>query len=383
MPRVQIQPQLINWACERSGLEMSVLTSRFPRLEEWKSGQLQPTLKQVEDLARATLTPIGWLFLPKPPTEPLPVPDFRTVGDRPVKRPSAALLETIYAMQRRQEWLRDHLVEDGEEPVPFVGSVTLSTSPTHAATVIRETLGIVDGWAEEHSTWEGALLGLRRASEAVGIIVVINGIVGNNTHQALDPAEFRGFVLCDSYAPLIFINGADAKSAQMFTLAHEIAHLWLGKDGVFNLPNLQASSDAVETFCNRVAAEVLIPSVELLRCWPEEKSKAEPFQALARRFKVSPLVAARRVLDSGLIERAVFLRFLKEYEEDERRKAAKKSSGGDFYKTQETRIGRRFGLAVIRAAREGRLLYRDAYRLTGLSAKTFDQYAEGLGIKAS
>jgi Zn-dependent peptidase ImmA (M78 family) len=378
--RVAIKPELIHWACERFGADAAALTLRFPKLESWKTGEIQPTMNQLEDLAKATLTPLGYFFLPEPPVETLPVPDFRTVKDRSPGRISAALLETIYAMQRRQEWLRDYLIEEQEDPLPFIGSVTLATSPMIAASSIRETLGMVDGWAEEHATWTEALLGLRRAAETVGILVVINGVFGNNVHQKLDPTEFRGFVLCDPYAPLIFINGADAKSAQMFTLAHELAHLWLGKGGIFNLPDLEPSTDEVERFCNRVAAELLIPSQELRAWWPLGSGKNEPFQALAKRFKVSPLVAARRALDAELITRSTFFAFLNEYQADERRKAAKKSSGGDFYKTQEVRIGRRFGLAVVRAAKEGRLLYRDAYRLTGLAGKTFDQYAEGLGF---
>jgi len=381
MSRANIKPDLIRWACERSGAEMDALAGRFPKLEQWLSGEAQPTMKQLETFAKATLTPLGYCFLPEPPSETLPVPDFRTVKDHQLKKPGAALLETIYLMQRRQEWLRDYLIEEGEEPVSFIGSATLSTSPEVTAASIRETLGITAGWADEYTTWEGALLGLRRAAETEGIIVVINGVCGNNTHQKLNPEEFRGFVLCDHFAPLIFLNGADAKSAQMFTLAHELAHLWLGKDGLFNLLDLEASNDEVEKFCNKVAAEVLIPTEELNRCWPAESRKLEPFHSLARRFKVSPIVAARRALDAGLITRARFFEFLNAYQEDERRKLGKKSSGGDFYKTQETRIGRRFGLAVIRAAREGRLLYRDAYRLTGLAGKTFDMYAEKLGFK--
>lgn len=381
MPKADIQPALIRWACERSGKDAAVLAKRFPKLEQWKSGEAQPTMNQLEDLAGVTLTPFGAFFLPEPPVEKMPVPDFRTVGDKPVRQASAALLETIYAMQLRQEWMREYLLEEGEMPLSFIGSVTLQTNPAVAAQSIRETLGMVDGWAQEHPTWESALLGLRRAAETEGILVVINGIFGNNTHQKLDPEEFRGFVLCDALAPLVFLNGADAKSAQMFTLAHELAHLWLGKDAVFNLPALEAGGDEVEKFCNRVAAEVLIPTAELHGCWAEVAGKREPFRALARRFKVSPLVASRRALDAGLISRTEYFQFLKEYQEDERRKVAKKSSGGDFYMTQETRIGRRFGLAVVRAARDGRLLYRDAYRLTGLAGKTFDQYAEGIGFK--
>jgi len=380
MNRVAVSPQLIRWAQERSGLDVAGLVGRFPKLPQWESGELQPTYHQLEEFARATLTPFGLFFLPEPPTERLPVPDFRTLRDERPRRPSSALLETIYQMQRRQEWMRDYLLEEGAERLDFIGTVTLGSSPVAAAESMRRTLGMEGGWANRHSTWTEALLALRRAAEDAGILVVINGIFGNNTSQKLDPEEFRGFVLSDAHAPLIFINGADFKSAQMFTLAHELAHLWLGRDGVFDLPDLEPSEDEVEQFCNRVAAEFLIPGDELESGWSEVKGMREPFQALARRFKVSPMVAARRALDLGLVDRRDFLWFLKDYEQDERRKGLKKSSGGDFYKTQEGRVGHRFGSAVVRAARAGKLLYQDAYRLTGLHGRTFDEYAVKLGF---
>jgi Zn-dependent peptidase ImmA (M78 family) len=380
MSRVTINPKLIRWAVDRSGQDESALMERFPKLADWESGDLQPTSKQLEDFAKATLTPFGAFFLPEPPQEKLPVPDFRTMKDQRPRRPSAALLETIYQMQRRQQWMHDYLIEEGADPLPFIGTVTLASSPLAAAENIRRTLGMEDNWAELHATWSSALLGLRRAVEDQGVLVVINGVFGNNTHQPLDPEEFRGFVLSDRYAPLVFINGADFKSSQMFTLAHELAHLWLGVDGVFDLPDLQPSEDQVEKFCNKVAAEVLIPGRELDACWSEAKTAADPFAVLARRFKVSPIVAARRALDQGLISRARFFAFLKSYRTREQQQQQRKPSGGDFYRTQEVRVGHRFGGAVIRAARAGRLLYQDAYRLTGLYGRTFDQFAEALGF---
>jgi len=100
------------------------------------------------------------------------------------------------------------------------------------------------------------------------------------------------------------------------------------------------------------------------------------------RFKVSTIVAARRVLDLGLISKKQFFKFYDDYQKDERRrKEAKKKKGGDFWNTQSVRVGQRFGTAVARAAREGRLLYREAYQLTGLSGKTFDRFAENLGFR--
>jgi Zn-dependent peptidase ImmA (M78 family) len=380
MSRIAVKPELIRWARERAGLTESALVERFPKYMEWEIGRSHPTLRQLEGLAKKTMTPFGYFFLPEPPEEQLPIPDFRTLRDRLVRRPSPNLLETIHTMQMRQDWMRDYLIEQGANPFPFVGSVTLESSPFEAARRIRETVGMTSGWAREHPTWTAALLGLRRSVEAIGVMVVINGVVGNNNTRKLDPEEFRGFVLCDSYAPLIFINGADFKSAQMFTLAHELAHLWLGRDGVFDLPDLQPGTSDVERYCDAVAAEVLIPSREMQEFWRGLAQMAAPFQTVASRFKVSPIVAARRALDLHLIGRNEFFSFLQTQEENEKRKAAAQKSGGDFYLTQEIRIGRRFGEAVIRSAREGRLLYRDAYRLTGLSGETFNRFAKGLGF---
>jgi Zn-dependent peptidase ImmA (M78 family)/transcriptional regulator with XRE-family HTH domain len=380
---VEVKPALIRWARERSGLAESDLAERFPKLELWQRGEASPTLRQLEAYAKKTLTPFGYFFLPEPPDEKLPIPDFRTVRDRGVRRPSPNLLESIYTMQRRQDWMREYLVEEGAARLPFVGSVTLESSQKDAARRIREAIGMTAGWAREHSTWTAALLALRRATEAIGIIVVINSVVGNSNRRKLDPDEFQGFILSDPYSPLIFINGADFKSAQMFTLAHELAHVWLGRDGVFDLPDFQPADNAVERFCNAVAAELLIPAAELEEMWPHVHRVADPFQAVATVFRVSPIVAARRALDLRLIPRAEFFAFLRDYEENERRREGArkaKKSGGDFYLGQEVKIGRRFGEAVIRAARAGRLLYRDAYRLTGLHGQTFDRFAEGLGF---
>jgi Zn-dependent peptidase ImmA (M78 family) len=187
-------------------------------------------------------------------------------------------------------------------------------------------------------------------------------------------------VLTDKHAPLIFVNGADAKAAQMFTLAHELAHVWLGVGGVFDLPRMMAGKGETEQFCNAVAAEFLVPEVEFRAVWEAEGATGKSFEAFARRFKVSQLVVARRALDLGFIDRAAFFAFYREYMAQERTKKDAATGGGNFFLTQEARIGRRFGTYVVRAAREGRLLYRDAYHLTGLHGKTFDQYADGLGF---
>jgi Zn-dependent peptidase ImmA (M78 family) len=219
--------------------------------------------------------------------------------------------------------------------------------------------------------------------EESGILVAANGVVGNNTHRKLNPDEFRGFVLVDQYAPLVFVNGADGKAAQMFTLAHELAHVLFGSSAAFDLREMQPATDPIEQACNLVAAEFLVPESELRPVWPSIERLSEPFQAIARKFKVSVLVAARRVLDLHLIRQETFLDFYRVYEQEERRKVLRGQQGGDFYASQNLRIGKRFARAVIRAAREGNLLYSEAYRLTGLYGSSFDRYAASLDAEGS
>lgn len=379
MSRVAVRRDVLRWVVDRSGLPIGTLRQRFPKIQEWQTGESQPTLRQLESLAKATLTPLGFFFLPSPPEERLPIPHFRTLDGGTPSRPSPELLHTVQTMQRRQAWMREFMTEQGQDRVPFVGSARPNEVPHVVANRIRHTLGFEEGWAAQQPTWTDALGVLRDAMEAAGILVVVNGVVGNNTHRKLDPNEFRGFVLVDEYAPLVFVNGADGKAAQMFTLAHELAHVWFGSSAAFDLRELRAADDPTEQACNRVAAECLVPERELRQAWPSVRREPEPFQAIARHFKVSAIVAARRALDLGLIGRAEFIEFYEAYQEDERRAAAQQPEGGNFYATQNSRVGRRFAQAVARAVKEGQLLYSEAFRLTGLYGKAFDRYIGSLG----
>lgn len=384
MNRVEVNPELFSWALARSRKSVEDLEKRFPKLHEWLANTIQPTVKQLRNFASATSTPFGYFFLPAPPEEPLPIPDFRTLADSAVRSPSADLLDTLYTMQRRQEWLRETLIEREAEPLGFVDTATLQDEPEAIAQEMRRTCGLDDGWSKDVRTWKEAVSTLRRAIEEIGVMAVINGVVGNNTHRKLDVQEFRGFALSDEYAPLIFVNGADAKSAQMFTLPHELAHVWLGRAGVSGFDAMMPDGDEIEVFCNRVAAEFLVPRRELTEYWREAKRSEAPFENIARRFKVSPIVAARRALDLKLISREVFFEFYRVYTEgetvEERKRKAKKQSGGDFYKNQNTRVGVHFATEVILAAKEGRLLYSDAYKLTDLHGETFAKYTRLLGF---
>lgn len=370
MNTLPIKKEILRWARLRAGFELADLIKPFPKLAEWENGDSLPTLKQLEGLAKKLLAPLGYFFLPEPPEEKLPINDFRSISDTPIRHPSPDLLETVFSMQRRQAWLREFVIEEGAEPLPFVGSVTMRDNPEKVAQSIRAVLGLNADWAISLAKWSDAFSSLWLHAERAGIVVVCNGIVGNNTSRILDVEEFRGFVLSDPYVPLVFINNADAKAAQMFTLAHEFAHLWIGSAGVLNFKEMNPANNATELFCNAVAAEMLVPHREIMSAWQDRISIYE----LASYFKVSPLVIGRRLLDLGKITRDDFFKFYNTYVSKVRIEKNAREGGGNFYSNCDYRIGRPFAGAIGRAVKSGRLLYRDAYKLTGLQGKTFDKY---------
>jgi Zn-dependent peptidase ImmA (M78 family) len=379
MPTVCVKPELLRWARERAGRSVEEFSTRFRKLAEWERGEAQPTFKQLEDFAKATYVPFGYLFLPEPPEEQIPIPDLRTVRNVDIGCPSPDLLDTIYIMQRRQAWLREELIECETDPLSFVGSARSSENPEGVGREMRRLVGLNDQWAAQIRTWREAVSELRRAIEELGVMAIINGVVANNTHRKLDVEEFRGFALSDDYAPLIFVNGADAKSAQMFTLAHELAHIWLGESALSDAGLTSSSVQAIESWCDQVAAEFLVPAQELKEYWPELRHEEERFEAIARRFKVSPIVAARRAMDLHLVSRETFFAFYRQYSAGEQ-KQRRASGGGDFYNNQNTRVGESFALQVILAAKEGRLSFKEAYSLTNLNGGAFQEYARRLGV---
>lgn len=380
MTRVAVQPALFTWARQRARLDEAVLATRFPHLAEWEAGEVQPTLRQLEQFAQATHAPLGFFFLPAPPEEALPIPDFRTMGQG-IPRLTADLLDVIYSCQNRQTWYRDEALVNGETPLPFVSSVTVAMPPADAAGLIREQLGFSVQARRDCPNWTEALRMFIAQAEKAGVMVMVSGVVMNNNTRPLDPQEFRGFALADTVAPLVFINGADSKAAQMFTLAHELAHLWLGQTALSDAAMAEPSAHATETWCNRVAAELLVPQADLLAELHKGEALDAALKRLARHFKVSTLVLLRRMLDVGWMDRATFWAAYRAEEARLRAIAERSSGGGDFYRTTVSRVGKRFAQSLVASTLEGRTLYRDAFRMLGIAKPgTFNELGRNLGF---
>ncbi len=377
--RVNFDQEFIAWAMERSGVDPEVLRRRIPRLPKWESGDAQPTMRQLEAFARATHTPIGYFFLPKPPVERVPIPDFRTVANRHISRPSPDLLDTLYICQQRQEWYADFARTMGDSPLPFVGSVSPEEDVISAAARIRTALGLDAEVRSQMRTWTEALSSFIEQSEALGVLVMVSGVVGSNNTRKLDPDEFRGFALIDRLAPVVFLNGSDSKSAQMFTLAHELAHVWVGQTALSDSSVFALPEQRVERWCNQVAAELLVPIDRFRREYRSSMKRDDEMFRLARRFKVSTLVVLRRMYDAGGLSDAVYWDLFDQ--ERSRLLGLPKSSGGDFYRTLGSRAGKRFARALVISTLEGRSSYSEAFRLLGFKKmSTFKELGNSLGL---
>lgn len=372
-----INPKILNWARARAQVSEDDLSKALgvkpEKVIAWADGSVHPTFNQAQKLAGKLHIPFAFFFLPSPPRDELPLPDLRTVANRGVAEASINLKDTITSVMRRQAWYKEYLQDQGAEPLDFVGSVTPETSPSVVASAIRKTLKL-DNLDPRGMNWESYQRKIVTAAENAGILVMRSGIVDNNTHRTLSISEFRGFAVSDPLAPVIFINLRDAPAARLFTLIHEIAHLWLGQSGISSAKPIESRRE--EQFCNAVAGEFLAPAEEMSALWRENAGLEDNVANLSRIFHVSRYVIVRRALDLKLIGQEIYQSY---YGELIRQFNDTDSSGGNFYVMAQNKNSAKFSKALLGEALTGRVLLRDASRLLGIAPAKLKTYAEEVG----
>lgn len=361
-PRVAVRPALYEFARNRSGIERGDWDRRFPNFDAWRTGDKQPTLKQLQAFAKSTFTPVGFLLLSEPPEESLPIADFRTVDNRETQ-PDANLLDVIYAAQSRQAWYRDHQILNNESEVEWIGTVAAGMSPDRAAQMLHAELAWGASERNRCRTWAAALSSLREAAEQAGVLVMIAGHAGSYTGRKLAPALFRGFALTDRFAPVVFVNGADAKAAQIFTLAHELAHLLRGSTGLSD-GDLQSDIE-VERWCNRVAAEFLVPEAEFGSLFTGGELSPKALDDLAKHFKVSTQTILGRLRELSHIDWDRYFELRRTEAERIASLPASESSGGNYGYTRPVQVSKRFATELIASTYEGQTSFTEALRLVG------------------
>jgi Zn-dependent peptidase ImmA (M78 family) len=372
-----VTPAVIRWGLKRSGLSSEFVAGKLKvrpvELEAWAhaEGPYYPPFDKAQELAKLLHVPFGFLFLKQPPSADLPLPDFR--GFNRDYKPSNELFELLNDILVKQDWYRDYVKEASKKPLPFVGSFKTSDSIFDVAADIRLRLKITQHLRQSVSSWSEYLATLTRQTEEEGILVMRSGVVANITKRKLKVSELQGFALADPFAPIVFVNSTDFKASQVFTIAHELAHIWLGVTALANADELGEVRDAVETVCNRVAAEVLVPKEEFLNAWRNDSGDAKVrINRIARQFWVSGLVSLRRAREFGKISDEEFQK-VKAHELGQRRRVT--TSGGDYYRNVIARMSARFTNAVIGDINNGKLPLRDAARLLGMKVPTLVRFA--------
>ncbi len=374
----QISAEVLEWAMARVSVNIEELATASGTsstvVEAWLSGSRRPSFRQAQLAASRLRIPFGFLFLTAPPPDSLPIPDFRRVNGEAISIISADLHDVVLDVLRKQAWLSEFLRESRAEPVRYVAKRSGSNHMDDIATDIRVALRLGSPSYQRPTSVDGVLREMVQRVESLRINVLRSGIVGQNTHRPLDVGEFRGFCLSDEFAPFIFINSADAQVAQVFTLLHELAHIWRGDSGVSG--GVDQSSLSIETLCNRVAAEVLVPSYEFDAVWNGDLSATEGVRTASRHFRISRYVIAIKAFESRRISREELDELLDEYEREGRRGTS--SPGGDYYRTLIARNGRSFTERVIGAVGRQDVLIREAASLLDAKPGQLDRIGREL-----
>ena len=330
------------------------------KIKMWLLGKQKPTYKQAKKLAWALRIPFAYLITDLPPQMDLPLPDLRTKPDALQLSENARAV--IFDAYRKVEWLRERRAREGRNVLDFVGYYNLNDDPDKVAKDIIETTGIPNSW--EIRTPDDFLRESVKNTEDIGIIVLRSSVVANNNYRKLKAEEFRGFAIADKIAPLVFINADDELNAQIFTLFHELAHIWLGESGVSDI--IETERSKIENFCNEVAAEVLMPKEVFLNVWNKEE-----IESISMYFKASIYAVLVRALRLKLLTKdefdELYIQFYAGY------KKRRKGAGGDFYNTFLARQSRSFTLEVLSAVGSGDILYKDAAGLLNTNIGVIDK----------
>lgn len=378
---VKISPEIITWALSQTSKE-KLGEKLMNNITKWLNGTKTPTFNQIEDFSRKANIPLGYFFLQTPPVEKLDLLEYRTIDSIQLANPSRNLIDTVHEMENIQDWMKAYRQDLGFDRLSVVGCMSGVKDVNRIVDRIRHDLDISKTWFETTKDSRDAFGYIRKQLEECGVVVMMSGIAGKNTHRALDINEFRAFTMVDDWAPLIFINAADSNGAKLFSLLHELTHIWLGKSDLFN-DRQGRSKDVsdIEIICNAVAGELLVPKDVFLENWNERKTDIYiRIAELARTFRCGEIVIARKAMDCKKIDGKIYDQVVQTAIENYNQvKKNKDASGGNYYNTIGSRLDGCFVRALCESINMGRTTYTEAYHLTNTNRKTFFRVVQRLG----
>jgi len=362
--RANITPKVLKWARETANLsesEAAVKVSvKRDKIAEWESGASQPTIRQAKILAKAYQRSFAILFLPDIPNDFQPLQDFRKKDSGDL---STSTIFIIREIQQKQSWISEENRENEIPELPFVGKYSTSDSPELIAFDILSTLEIDP---LDYQNQEPIKHWIEKAEEK-GIFISRTSFI--HSRLTIDKEELQGFAIADVFAPFVFINSADWKAPQLFTLVHELAHIWIASSGISNhiTPDLSNRKQyhPVELFCNEIAANALMPKAYVKSLSESDFESSRSVFEIAKNLGISTLAMLVRAKNLNLISTGQynelkqqsdrdFSDFL-EREEASKLKQKKQEGGPSYYTLRLNRNGRLFTQHVLDAYNSGRI----------------------------
>ena len=359
-----ITPNVLKWARESARMteetaaaKVSVTVEKF---KEWETGASQPTIRQAQALAKAYKRPFALFFLPEVPRDFQPLQDFRKSGSKALTTSSIFIIREI---QQKQAWISDVYSENQEEKLPFVGRFSINDNPQKVAQDILTTLKINPAFYKTDNPIKEWI----DSSETNGIFISRTSFI--HSRLKLDSGELQGFAIADPHAPFIFVNSEDWNAPQLFTLVHELAHIWIAETGISNEvePDLKNKDKfhPVELFCNEVAANALMPKEIVLAFHTNSFQTSKDAFKTAKQLGVSSFALLVRALNLNIISTITYQKLKKqadidfsdylkrEAEKKARQKEKDKPGGPNYFLLQLNRNSRLFTQTVLDAFRGG------------------------------
>jgi Zn-dependent peptidase ImmA (M78 family)/transcriptional regulator with XRE-family HTH domain len=359
-----ITPNVLKWARESAKMTELIAAAKVSvtveKLKEWEDGINQPTIRQAQTLAKAYKRPFALFFLPDIPRDFQPLQDFRKSGSKSLTTSSIFIIREI---QQKQAWLSDVFSDNQEEKLQFVGRYTINDNPQDVAKNILETLNINPSFYKSDNPIKEWI----DAAETNGIFISRTSFI--HSRLKLDSDELQGFAIADPYAPFVFVNSEDWNAPQLFTLVHELAHIWIAETGISNDVEPEIKNKGkfhpVELFCNEVAANALMPKELVLNFGAESFRSSKDVFRISKQLGVSSFALLVRALNLNIVSISTyqqlkkqadidFAEFLKREAEKKAKQKVKENPGGpNYFLLQLNRNSRLFTQTVLDAFRGG------------------------------
>ena len=359
--RLSINPRTLAYYIDNSDVSKEYLQTRIQNIDAFLDGNVKPTFNQLSEIAKLIDVPTGLLLLSDPVDTDKSILKFRTINSNRIEKISNELRDTIIEMQTKQDFLRSEI----DYELDFIGKYSIKNDYQQVVDDMRNYLDIPVNY--QKNVGKNALKYFRDKMNKIGIFIFFNGSVKSNTHRSLSLDEFRGFVLSDKKAPIIFVNSKDSEAGRLFTLVHELVHLFLDQEEIFSLVDTGSYKfDRTEAFVNKVAAEILLPAEQI------RKLNNYDVEFLAHKFPVSKFVIVRKLYNMKILTKREYDEKVSQLEEEfAKTPSDRKSVKGNYKNNIRFHFDPTFVHYIENAIKQNKITYTDAFNIAGVGYKSF------------